>query len=178
MLKAGALPAPTRIVQEAIIGPTLGKEAQSQGINSILLGLGVVVVFMILYYARAGFVANLALLFNVFFILGVLAQLNAALTLPGAAGIVLTIGMAIDANVLIFERIREELRNGSKIKAAISTGYKKAYSSIIDANVTTFLTAVILYVLGQGPVKGICHHFNDWYRLLIFLSSIYLTCYC
>lgn len=154
VLKAGALPAPTRIVQEAIIGPTLGKEAQSQGVNSILLGLGVVVVFMVIYYARAGFIANLALLFNIFFILGVLAQLNAALTLPGAAGIVLTIGMAIDANVLIFERIREELRNGSKIKAAISTGYKKAYSSIIDANVTTFLTAVILYVLGQGPVKG------------------------
>jgi SecD/SecF fusion protein len=154
VLKAGALPAPTRIVQEAIIGPTLGQEAQSQGINSILIGLAVVVVFMILYYARGGFVANLALLFNVFFILGVLAQLNAALTLPGAAGIVLTIGMAIDANVLIFERIREELRLGSKLKAAISTGYKKAYSSIIDANVTTFLTAVILYVLGQGPVKG------------------------
>ncbi len=154
VLKAGALPAPTRIVQEAIIGPTLGKEAQSQGINSILIGLAVVVVFMIFYYARGGFVANLALLFNVFFILGVLAQLNAALTLPGAAGIVLTIGMAIDANVLIFERIREELRFGSKLKAAISTGYKKAYSSIIDANVTTFLTAVILYVLGQGPVKG------------------------
>ncbi|GJM28634.1 MAG: protein translocase subunit SecDF [Cyclobacteriaceae bacterium] len=154
VLKAGALPAPTRIVQEAIIGPTLGKEAQSQGINSILIGLAVVVVFMIAYYARGGFVANLALLFNVFFILGVLAQLNAALTLPGAAGIVLTIGMAIDANVLIFERIREELRLGSKLKAAINTGYKKAYSSIIDANVTTFLTAVILYVLGQGPVKG------------------------
>jgi SecD/SecF fusion protein len=154
VLKAGALPAPTRIVQEAIIGPTLGKEAQSQGINSILIGLAVVVIFMVFYYARGGFVANLALLFNVFFILGVLAQLNAALTLPGAAGIVLTIGMAIDANVLIFERIREELRNGSKLKAAISTGYKKAYSSIIDANVTTFLTAVILYVLGQGPVKG------------------------
>ena len=154
VLKAGALPAPTRIVQEAIIGPTLGQEAQSQGINSILIGLAVVVVFMIFYYARGGFVANLALLFNVFFILGVLAQLNAALTLPGAAGIVLTIGMAIDANVLIFERIREELRFGSKLKAAIDAGYKKAYSSIIDANVTTFLTAVILYVLGQGPVKG------------------------
>ena len=154
VLKAGALPAPTKIVQEAIIGPTLGQEAQSQGINSILIGLAVVVVFMIFYYARGGFVANVALLFNLFFILGILAQLNAALTLPGAAGIVLTIGMAIDANVLIFERIREELRIGSKLKAAIDAGYKKAYSSIIDANVTTFLTAVILYVLGQGPVKG------------------------
>ena len=154
VLKAGALPAPTKIVQEAIIGPSLGKEAQAQGINSILIGMALVVIFMVLYYARGGLVANVALLFNVFFILGVLAQLNAALTLPGAAGIVLTIGMAIDANVLIFERIREELRLGSKLKAAINTGYKKAYSSIIDANVTTFLTAVILYVLGQGPVKG------------------------
>ena len=154
VLKAGALPAPTRIVQEAIIGPTLGQEAQTQGINSILIGLAVVVVFMLFYYARGGFVANVALLFNLFFILGILAQFNAALTLPGAAGIVLTIGMAIDANVLIFERIREELRIGSKLKAAIDAGYRKAYSSIIDANVTTFLTAVILYVLGQGPVKG------------------------
>ncbi len=154
VLKAGALPAPTNIVQEAIIGPSLGKEAQSQGINSILIGLGVVVIFMVLYYARGGLVANLALLFNVFFILGILAQLNAALTLPGAAGIVLTIGMAIDANVLIFERIREELRIGSKLKAAISKGYDKAFSSIVDANLTTLLTAIVLYVLGQGPVKG------------------------
>ncbi|MDH3711738.1 MAG: protein translocase subunit SecD, partial [Cyclobacteriaceae bacterium] len=178
VLKAGALPAPTKIVQEAIIGPSLGKEAQSQGINSILIGMALVVVFMVLYYARGGLVANLALLFNVFFILGVLAQLNAALTLPGAAGIVLTIGMAIDANVLIFERIREELRLGSKLKSAINTGYKKAYSSIIDANVTTFLTAVILYVLGQGPVKGfaitlmigiVCSFFSA-----VFISRVFV----
>ena len=156
ILEAGALPAPTRIVEEAIVGPTLGKEAQAQGINSILAGLGLVVIFMILYYARAGLVANVALLFNIFFVLGILAQptINAALTLPGIAGIVLTIGMAIDANVLIFERIREELRNGMKLRAAISTGYSKAYSSIIDSNVTTFLTALILFIFGQGPVRG------------------------
>jgi len=154
MLKAGSLPAPTRIVQEEIIGPTLGKEAQQQGVISIIAGLVIVVLFMLAYYSSGGFVANFALLFNIFFILGILAQLNAALTLPGIAGMVLTIGMSIDANVLIFERIREELRGGMKLREAISRGYRKAYSSIIDSNVTTFLTAVILYVLGQGPVKG------------------------
>ncbi len=154
VLKAGTLPAPTRIVQEAIIGPTLGAEAQMQGVNSILAGLALVVMFMVFYYARGGFVANFALLFNIFFIMGILAQLSAALTLPGIAGIVLTIGMSIDANVLIFERIREELRNGVALREAVSSGYSKAFSSIIDSNVTTFLTAAILYALGQGPVKG------------------------
>jgi len=154
ILEAGALPAPTRIVEEAIVGPSLGKEAQQQGITSILAGLGVVVLFMLAYYAKGGLIANIALVFNIFFILGILAQLNAALTLPGIAGIVLTIGMSIDANVLIFERIREELRAGSKLRTAIRAGYNKAYSSIIDANATTFITAVILYVMGQGPVRG------------------------
>ncbi|MDQ3534835.1 MAG: protein translocase subunit SecDF [Bacteroidota bacterium] len=154
LLKAGSLPAPTQIVEEAIIGPTLGREAQAQGIISIVAGLVLVVVFMIAYYSRGGLIATLALVFNIFFILGILAQLNSALTLPGIAGIVLTIGMSIDANVLIFERIREELRNGMTLKQAISLGYDKAYSAIIDSNVTTFLTGIILYVLGQGPVKG------------------------
>ncbi len=154
ILKAGALPAPTTIVEDVVIGPTLGKAAQQQGIISIVAGLGLVIVFMILYYAKAGLVANVALLFNIFFILGILAQMTAALTLPGIAGIVLTMGMAVDANVLIFERIREELRNGAGLKAAISTGYSKAYSSIIDSNVTTFIVGLILFILGQGPVKG------------------------
>lgn len=154
LLKAGALPAPTDIVEEAIIGPSLGQEAQAQGIISILAGLGMVVILMVAYYAKGGFTANLALLFNIFFILGILAQLNASLTLPGIAGIVLTMGMAVDANVLIFERIKEELRSGAGLKSAISLGYDKAYSSIIDGNATTFLTALILYVVGQGPVKG------------------------
>lgn len=154
ILKAGSLPAPTRIVEEAIVGPTLGAVAQKQGIISILSGLVVVVLFMFAYYAKGGFVANIALLFNIFFILGILAQFNAALTLPGIAGIVLTIGMSVDANVLIFERIKEELRNGAKLRAAISSGYDKAFSSILDGNVTTLLTAIILYVLGQGPIRG------------------------
>ncbi|QSE97524.1 protein translocase subunit SecDF [Fulvivirga lutea] len=174
ILKAGSLPAPTRIVEEAIVGPTLGKIAQSQGIISIISGLVVVVLFMVAYYAKGGLVANIALVFNIFFIMGILAQFNAALTLPGIAGIVLTIGMSIDANVLIFERIREELRNGSKLREAIATGYKKAFSSIVDANVTTLLTAIILYVLGQGPIKGFA------ITLMIgifcsFFSAVYIT---
>lgn len=154
ILKAGSLPAPTTIVEDVVVGPTLGEVARNQGILSIFSGLAIVIIFMIAYYSKGGMIANLALFFNVFFILGILANLNAALTLPGIAGIVLTIGMSIDANVLIFERIKEELRNGSVLKQAISSGYSKAFSSIVDANVTTFLTGIILYVLGQGPVKG------------------------
>ena len=154
ILKAGALPAPTTIVEDVVIGPTLGKSARAQGINSMMAGLAIVIVFMIFYYSKGGLIANIALFLNIFFILGILAQLNASLTLPGVAGIVLTIGMSIDANVLIFERIKEELRSGSVLKQAISSGYKKAYSSIIDANVTTMIVGLILYMLGQGPVKG------------------------
>ncbi|WP_114747641.1 protein translocase subunit SecDF [Pleomorphovibrio marinus] len=154
ILKSGTLPAPTRIVEEAIVGPTLGIEASKQGINSMIAGLVLVVLFMVAYYAKGGFVAIAALLFNIFFILGILAQLGAALTLPGIAGIVLTIGMSIDANVLIFERIKEELRNGAGLLQSISSGYNKAFSAILDSNVTTFLTGAILYSLGQGPVKG------------------------
>ena len=174
ILKAGSLPAPTRIVEEAIVGPTLGKIAQQQGIISIISGLAIVILFMIAYYAKGGFVANIALVFNVFFILGILAQFNAALTLPGIAGIVLTIGMSIDANVLIFERIREELRNGVRLREAITMGYRKAFSSIVDANLTTLLTAMILYILGQGPIKGFA------ITLMIgifcsFFSAVYIT---
>jgi SecD/SecF fusion protein len=174
VLKAGSLPAPTRIVEEAIVGPTLGQVAQNQGIISIVSGILIVTLFMVAYYSKGGFIANFALVFNIFFIMGILAQLNAALTLPGIAGIVLTIGMSIDANVLIFERIREEMRRGVNLKEAISLGYKKAHSSIIDANVTTFLTAVILYSLGQGPVKGFA------VTLMIgiassFFSAVYIT---
>lgn len=154
ILKAGSLPAPTTIVEDVVVGPTLGKVAQDQGLNSILVGLVIVIVFMVIYYAKGGLIANLALFFNVFFIMGILAQFGTSLTLPGIAGIVLTIGMAIDANVLIFERIKEELRNGSGLKAAISSGYSKAYWSIFDANVTTLIVGFILFTLGQGPVKG------------------------
>lgn len=154
ILKAGSLPAPVKIVEEALIGPTLSQAAQAKGITAMLLGLVLVALFMLLYYAQGGAIANVALLFNILFVLGILAQLNTSLTLPGIAGIVLTIGMSIDANVLIFERIREELSKGIPMQEAIHQGYQKAYSSIIDANVTTFLTGAILYGLGQGPVRG------------------------
>lgn len=174
ILKSGSLPAPTQIVEESIIGPTLGKEAQNQGVFSMIAGLGLVVLFMVAYYAKGGLVAIAALVFNIFFILGILAQLGTALTLPGIAGIVLTIGMSIDANVLIFERIKEELRNGVNLMAAIDAGYSKAFSAILDGNVTTFLTGAILFALGQGPVKGFA------IVLMIgiacsFFSSVFIT---
>tara|TARA_B100000287_G_scaffold302954_1_gene286102 strand:- start:11323 stop:14307 length:2985 start_codon:yes stop_codon:yes gene_type:complete len=174
ILKAGTLPAPTTIVEDVVIGPTLGKVAQSQGFQSIMAGLIIVLMFMIFYYSGGGVIANLALFFNIFFILGILAQLSASLTLPGIAGIVLTIGMSIDANVLIFERIKEELRNGANLKQAISNGYDKAFTSIIDANFTTLLVGLILYNLGQGPVKGFA------ITLIIgiicsFFSAVYIT---
>lgn len=154
VLKAGSLPAPTRIVEEAYIGPSLGQMAQNQGLISSAAGLILVVIFMVIYYAKGGMIANLALLFNIFFILGILAQLNAALTLPGIAGIVLTMGMAVDANVLIYERIREELRHGKKLREAIKLGYQRAFSAIFDSNLTTFLTGMFLYIFGLGPLKG------------------------
>ena len=154
ILKAGKLPAPARIVEEAIVGPSLGAEAIQAGLISIIGGLLLVLVFMIVYYAKAGIVANVALFANIFFIFGVLASLQAVLTLPGIAGIVLTIGMAVDANVLIFERIREELDKGKALRLGIIDGFKNAYSSIIDANVTTLLTGIILYSFGTGPIRG------------------------
>jgi SecD/SecF fusion protein len=154
ILKAGKLPAPARIVEEAIVGPSLGAEAIQAGLISIISGMLLVLVFMIVYYAKAGIMANIALLANIFFIFGVLASLQAVLTLPGIAGIVLTIGMAVDANVLIFERIREELEKGKSLRIGIADGFKNAYSSIIDANVTTLLTGIILYSFGTGPIRG------------------------
>ncbi len=154
ILKAGSLPAPVKIVEEATVGPTLGKKAQKQAMITMTIGLLLVLLFMVAYYAKGGAVANLALLFNMLFILGILAQFHASLTLPGIAGIVLTIGMSIDANVLIFERIREELLQKVHIRDAINIGYKKASSSIIDSNLTTFLTGAILYIMGTGPIKG------------------------
>ena len=154
ILKSGKLPAPARIIEEAIVGPSLGEEAINSGMSSFIFALLLVLAYMIFYYSGAGIVSNIALLANVFFIFGVLSSLGAVLTLPGIAGIILTIGMSVDANVLIYERIREELRNGKGLSLAISDGYNSAYSSIIDANVTTLLTGIILYTFGTGPIKG------------------------
>lgn len=154
VLKAGKLPAPTRIVEDAFVGPSLGAESINQGYMSMALGLLLVIVFMVGYYGTPGWMANLALFFNVFFIAGVLVQIQAALTLPGIAGIVLTLGMAVDANVLINERIREELRKGKGLLDAINLGYEKALSAILDGNITTVLIGVILIIFGSGSVKG------------------------
>ncbi|WP_017258932.1 protein translocase subunit SecDF [Pedobacter arcticus] len=154
VLKAGKLPAPAKIVQEAVVGPSLGAEAISSGLTSAVVGLIVVLIFMIFYYNRAGTVANVAVIVNVFFLMGVLASLGAVLTLPGIAGIVLTLGMAVDANVLIYERIREELNLGKSLRLAISDGYKHAMPSILDSQITTLLTGIILYVFGSGPIQG------------------------
>lgn len=154
ILKSGALPAPVNIIEERTVGPSLGAESIRAGLRSLILGFVLVVIFMIVYYRTAGVLADIALLVNVIFILGILAGFDATLTLPGMAGIVLTIGMAVDANVLIFERIREELSNGRTLRAAIDAGYAKAFSAILDANVTTFFTGLILYSFGVGPIKG------------------------
>jgi SecD/SecF fusion protein len=154
ILKSGKMPAPARIEQETIVGPSLGKEAINKGMWSFVLAFIVVMLYMFLYYRASGLIANVALLTNVFFIFGVLASLGAVLTLPGIAGIVLTLGMAVDANVLIYERIKEELSNGKGAKLAVKDGYKNAYSAIIDSNVTTLLTALILGYFGKGPIHG------------------------
>ena len=154
LLKAGSLPAPARIVDEVSIGPELGEENIQSGIFSFILAILVVMIYMIFYYKGAGVVSDIALVANIFFLIGALASLGAALTLPGIAGIVLTIGMAVDANVLIYERIREEMRQGKGLKMALEDGYSKAYSSIIDANLTTLLTAIVLYTFGSGAIRG------------------------
>ena len=154
LLRAGALKAPVQIVEERTVGPSLGKDNIRQGFLSAVVGLALVVVFMAYYYRMFGVIAGLALITNVVLIVAVLGLMTATLTLPGIAGIVLTTGMAVDANVLIFERIREELKAGGSVQAAISAGYDKAFSTIADANVTTLIAAVVLFSLGTGPIKG------------------------
>ncbi|NKN33133.1 protein translocase subunit SecD [Marichromatium bheemlicum] len=154
LLRSGALAAPIQIVEERTIGPSLGQDNIDQGFRSVMIGLGLVALFMALYYRVFGLVADLVLVVNLVMMVAVLSLLQATLTLPGIAGIVLTVGMAVDANVLIFERIREEIRNGSSPQASIRAGYDKALSTIVDANVTTLIAAVVLFSFGTGPVKG------------------------
>jgi len=154
VLQSGKLPAPARIIEESVVGPSLGIEAINASLSSFLIAFILVLLYMVFYYAKSGAVADIALMSNMIFIVGILASLGAVLTLPGMAGIVLTIGMSVDANVLIFERIREEMRAGKGVKLAVNDGYKAAYSSILDANITTLLTGIILYVFGTGPIQG------------------------
>jgi len=154
VLRSGALAAPIEIIEERTVGPSLGKENIEQGFKSVVIGFCAVLVFMAVYYRVFGLVANLALTLNLVLIVAILSMLQATLTLPGIAGIVLTVGMAVDANVLIFERIREELRNGNSPQASIQAGYDKAFSTIADANITTLIAAVVLLSFGTGPIKG------------------------
>jgi preprotein translocase subunit SecD len=154
VLRAGALPAPVRILEQRTVGPSLGQDSIDKGILSIIVGSILVILFMVLYYNLSGIVADIALFLNIILILGTLAAFRATLTLPGIAGIVLTIGMAVDANVLIFERIREELRLGKSPGASVAGGYSKALLTIVDANVTTLIAALVLFQFGTGPVKG------------------------
>ncbi|MCW8986039.1 MAG: protein translocase subunit SecD [Gammaproteobacteria bacterium] len=154
LLRAGALAAPIRIIEERTIGPSLGKDNIAQGLDSVVIGMAFVLAFMLLWYRGFGLVANVALLVNLVLIVAVLSMLQATLTLPGIAGIVLTVGMAVDANVLIFERIREEIKVGNTPQSSIHAGYEKALSTIADANITTLIAAIVLYIFGTGPIKG------------------------
>ncbi len=154
ILKAGKLPAPARIVQEEVVGPSLGRESIQSGLISFIIAFVIVLLYMTLYYNRAGNVADIALFANVFFLFGVMASLGAVLTLPGIAGIVLTLAMAVDSNVIIYERMREEIRAGKGMRLVVKDGYRHAYSAIIDGHVTTILTGIVLYIFGSGPVQG------------------------
>ena len=154
VLNSGNLPAPVNIIEERTVGPTLGSDSIRAGKNAAIYGLIAVIIFMIIYYGFSGFVADLAVVINVGFILAALTMLNATLTMPGIAGMILTIGMAVDANVLIFERIREELRAGKTVRTAVDSGFNRAIVTILDANITTLITAVVLYQFGTGPIKG------------------------
>ena len=154
ILKAGKLPAPARILEENVVGPSLGQEAINSGLWSFIIAFVLVLIYMLFFYNKAGIAADIALLVNIFFMFGVLASFGTVLTLPGIAGIVLTLGMAVDSNVIIFERIKEELRAGKGLRTAIADGYKAAYSAILDGNITTFLTAFVLFEFGTGPVQG------------------------
>jgi len=154
VLKAGALPAPVSTIEQRSIGPSLGEDSIRAGLTSILIAFILTVLFMVVYYHSAGGVADFALFFNILFILGVMASFSATLTIPGIAGIVLTIGMAVDANVLVNERVREELEGGKTLRAAVDTGYTKAFTAIFDGHVTSFLTGIVLYQFGTGPIQG------------------------
>jgi preprotein translocase subunit SecD len=156
VLREGALPAPVEIIENRAVGPSLGSDSITQGVRSIVLGGALVFVFMLIYYRWSGLVADIALGLNLLIIMGVMAMpyLSASLTLPGIAGIILTVGMAVDANVLIFERIREELRLGKGVRQSVDTGFQKATVTILDSNVTTLIAAIVLFQFGSGPVKG------------------------
>ena len=174
ILRAGALPTPVNIIEELIVGPSLGADSIAQGTQAVIFGLALVLVFMLVYYKMAGIVADFALIWNILLVLAVLASLQATLTLPGIAGLILTVGMSIDANVIIFERIREELRKGKTPKAAIDAGYDRALTTIIDANVTTLIASLVLYQFGTGPIKGFATVLF-WGILISMFTAVFVT---
>ena len=174
VLRAGALPAPVEIIEERVVGPSLGAESVKSGTLSVLIGLVIVLVFMILYYRTAGTIADFALVWNIVLVLAILASLQATLTLPGIAGLILTVGMSIDANVIIFERIREELDKGKTAKAAIDGGYNRALTTIIDANMTTLIAALVLWQFGTGPIRGFATVLF-WGILISMFTAIFVT---
>ena len=174
ILRAGALPAPVNIIEERIVGPSLGADSIAQGTRSVLIGLTIVLIFMVVYYKISGTIADFALIWNIFLVLAVLASLEATLTLPGIAGLILTVGMSIDSNVIIFERIREELRKGKTTKAAIDSGYNRALTTIIDANVTTVIAALVLWKFGTGAIKGFATVLL-WGILISMFTAVFVT---
>ena len=174
VLRAGALPAPVDIIEERVVGPSLGADSVRSGTQSVIIGLIIVLIFMLIYYRAAGTIADFALIWNIVLVLAVLASLQATLTLPGIAGLILTVGMSIDANVIIFERIREELRKGKTPKAAIDGGYDRALTTIIDANVTTLIAALVLWQFGTGPIKGFATVLF-WGILISMFTAIFVT---
>ena len=174
ILRAGALPTPVKIIEERIVGPSLGTDSITKGTQAVIFGLIAVLIFMIIYYKLAGFIANFALIWNIVLVLAILASLQATLTLPGIAGLILTVGMSIDANVIIFERIREELRKGKTPRASIDSGYDRAITTIIDANVTTLIASLVLYQFGTGPIKGFAIVLF-WGILISMFTAVYIT---
>jgi len=178
VLRAGALPAPINIIEERTVGPSLGKDSIDKGTRSVTIGLILILIFMIFYYRGSGFIASTGLIFNLILVLSVLSMLDATLTLPGIAGLILTVGMAVDANVIIFERIREELEKGKKPKSAVESGFSRAITTIIDANVTTILAALILYQFGSGPIRGFaivlsCGIITSMFTAIFFSKTIF-----
>jgi preprotein translocase subunit SecD len=174
VLRAGALPAPVDIVEEKVVGPSLGAESVKRGTQSVLIGLTIVLIFILFYYRTAGSIADFALIWNLVLVLAILASLQATLTLPGIAGLILTVGMSIDANVIIFERIREELDKGKTAKAAIDGGYNRALTTIIDANMTTLIAALVLWQFGTGPIRGFATVLF-WGILISMFTAIFVT---
>jgi len=174
ILRAGALPAPVNIIEERIVGPSLGADSIKQGTQAVILGLILVLIFILIYYKFSGLIASFALIWNILIVLAVLASLQATLTLPGIAGLILTVGMSIDANVIIFERIREELRRGKTPKTAIDSGYNRAITTIVDANVTTLIASLVLYQFGTGPIKGFATVLF-WGILISMFTAVFIT---